>query len=131
MGQWGLESCSGDSCWDALDFGGVGDIHEMTQKEVDNFNWDKAARYSKKDILGCVIWFLTHGKKVKMTKLREALVIAEQRLSREVIAEEGWFAIDERHEMVKKEIADIKRAIKNKGIIRVRRVPGLLEHMNS
>jgi hypothetical protein len=121
MGQWGPESCSCDSCFDVLDKV-IEDTDNMLQKEVDNFKWP---RYDSDDLLGCVIWFLAAGKKVPIKQLKQALVIAERRLTPEVLKEEGWRNKSERIKVLGVEIEDIKKAMKNKGRIAKRKIPGL------
>ena len=135
MGQWGLETCSGDSCWDCLE---AKDIHRMTQIEcnrtIKNHWKNKETRlYSKDefdyDKLGVVVWILSKGKRVDIDKLKECLVIADRMMTKKVMDEQGWGEDNGRKEAVLKEIEMIKSAIKNKGKGKKRYIAGLFDKM--
>ena len=132
MGQWGLETCSGDSVWDLLE---AKNIHKMTQKEVEKslkLLWKDSKSYYDEDEhdfdkLGVVIWCLSQGKRVPVVKLEKCLQIANRFHSMEIIEEQGWGEEKERQKQVEKEIELIKFAIKNKGKGKKKYIPGLVD----
>lgn len=128
MGQWGLETCSGDSCWDCLE---ARDIHNMKQKEADfsvNQLWENKG--DDFDKLGVVIWILSQGLKVDIEKLNECLIIAQNFSTQEFIDEQGWRDKTGRKKAVLSEIELIETSIQNKGVGEKRHIVGLLDKMH-
>jgi len=140
MGAWGTESCSNDSCWDCLE---AIDIHKMTQKEADEsidklwmYGTDKdrlypgAALTINNDKLGVIVWVLSQRLKVSIKKLKECLSFAKESLNTKNLEESGWRDIKERSNSLKKEIALIESAIKNKGKGEKVHIKGLFEKID-
>lgn len=127
MGAWGCESCSNDYVWDWLF---AEDIHNMTQAEADDSLKKVFAQKDNQENnfekLGVVVWLLTHGLRVPISKLRQALKYAKAELDPKLL--EDWS--DGRKECVEQEIVEIREAIKNGGKGKVRHVKGLFERMD-
>jgi hypothetical protein len=130
MGQWGVETYSGDSVYDCLDEFGA-NIHNMSQKdatEVLDEVWKKPDEpYYNFDKLGVVLWLLTHGLTVPIDKLKQALEYANTELHPAQL--KHWSRNGEREEMLNIEMNDINFALENKGKGRIRTSKGLLEKM--
>jgi hypothetical protein len=129
MGAWGDESCSNDSCWDWLGSGGVEDIHEMKQEEVEpclehvfSVIGDDIA--TDCDKLGCVIWFLRHGLMVPKKFLHLALPITNKLLEN---VEESGYNPECRRRQLSQEHEDVLEALAGNGTIEPKHIPGLLE----
>jgi len=88
MGWWGLESCSNDGCWDLLGNGGIEDIHEPLQEDVEKClertfsKKDEGYRnyYNDDERVGVVIWLLDHGMVISDKYLKIAEEIHTQLL---------------------------------------------------
>ena len=153
MGAWGNESCANDSCWDRLgNYGyGIDDIHEVAQ-EQDKLNAGLAQhqqeldqseaatdfitiakhgiRYEYTDLLGCVVWGLTHGCKIDVEHLERALLIARSCLTEvEASNPSEWREPDKRADCLREEITEMEAAIKADGQGQERHVKGLMERM--
>ena len=115
MGAWGYESCSNDSCWDALHVGGIKNIHGVKQHEVTpclEVISIENSDCSEEDFLGCVVWFLCHELTVEQSDLEKAKKIAES-LIKDSDYLSNWRNIEERKFHLSQEIKDIEKAIKN------------------
>jgi hypothetical protein len=77
MGAWGLDSCSSDSCWDLLGDGGIEDIDDIRQEEVDScmevVMEAEDCSYYPRYKLGAAIWLLDHGMTLKPAHIKWAL----------------------------------------------------------
>lgn len=136
MGAWGDESCSSDGCWDMLEDIGIDQIHEMKQSEVDSACKKLENLISKKvkfhvedlrDIVGCVIWFLRHGKRVPKSLLEKVIPLANKMIKEEDY--EDWSDPDSRKKNVKKEADQIAQAIQGDGTISEEHITGLFEKL--
>jgi len=136
MGAWGEESCSNDSCWDALCFGGIEEIHEITQEEVkpclDKLDTEKTsygAFYGEsEDFLGCVIWILRQGLVVEVKYIEKAKAVAEKCLTDEESLSR-WCSKTARLEHLNKEIREMQSAIENDGQGIKEHIPSLFEKL--
>lgn len=132
MGAWGSESCSNDSCWDALK---ADDIHNMTQKEAD-LTLEKCfvgkifrSTRDKQTGLGVVIWILRLGLKVDKKFLKRASEFAKSLAEDEEYLSE-WKSVTTRKDNLAKELDDIKYALSNDGCGVERHIPGLFERLS-
>lgn len=126
MGAWGSESCSSDSVWDCLF---ARDIHNMTSIEANitlRNTW-KAKWVRPFEKLGVVVWLLTHGLSVPVTKLKEVLPYIDEELKPKNLA--SWRDEDERRACLEQERKEIEAAIAAKGKGKRRHVKGLMEKM--
>lgn len=86
MGAWGHDSSSSDACWDLLGEGGVEDIHNPKQKEVNKcmknvMTTDYASDFYPRARLGVAVWLLDHGMTLDDEQLDWALDQADKFLS--------------------------------------------------
>lgn len=132
MGAWGTESCSNDSCWDALGDGGVGDIHNPKQCEVGPCLKScvecikKCPEYDgfTQDYLGCIVWFIRHGMIVEEKHLLQGIMIARNMIKSQDHLE-NWCNQTERCKQLNLEIEDMAGAIEKDGQGTTREMEGL------
>lgn len=134
MGAWGHESCSSDSCWDMLGDIGINEIHNMKQAKVDSACQKLENFISKKrklhiedirDIVGCVIWFLRHEKKVSKNLLEKVIPLVQRMIEEEDY--DDWSSAKKRKRNVQKEANQIAQAFESDGTIVGEHIPGLFE----
>ena len=129
MGQWGLETCAGDSVYDYLD-GVCVDVDSMKQRQANQVIknvWAVNDEYSHFDRLGCVVFILTHGLRVDIDKIQQAIDYAKEELKNKNL--DDWGDKEGRKAMVEKEIEEMEYAIKNGGKCNKRYIKGLFERL--
>lgn len=84
----------------------------------------------KEALLGCVIWVLSAGLRIKGDVLAKALEYANF-LHKDSYSLECWVDKETRIQTLNEEIKMIERAQKNSGCGSVRHIPGLLEQMGA
>jgi hypothetical protein len=130
MGAWGNESCACDDCWDLFY---AKNIHEMTQKEADRsvkeafkkkarYDWQIQAR------LGVIVWILNQGLKVGNRYLK-LVQNYPNRLLKDKEHMDSWREPDERKRCLREERQQIKEALKNDGVGKLKYTKGLMEKM--
>jgi len=135
MGAWGDESCSNDSCWDALHL--CKDIFEITDEEArkqSRHTMLKRTVYSNNPAenaetkVGVIVHLLKEGKTVEVRLLRKALPYIQVMLGDESYLSR-WRSPESRRGCLESERKQIEKAIGRGGVGERRHVPGLLERI--
>ncbi|MCK5017799.1 MAG: hypothetical protein KAS32_12115 [Candidatus Peribacteraceae bacterium] len=131
MGHWGLESCSSDSCWDALHL--CRDIHTCTSEEIQmciedlESNIDEYKNYQtgyKEVYAGVVVWGLNHECMINIDTLKQASVFIMNLLNEKEYLD--CFNGDRKQALIE-ELDSINKAITNNGQGEHKHVTGLME----
>jgi hypothetical protein len=137
MGAWGVESCSSDSCWDLLGGGGIKDIHDVKQEEVDAcMQYTMAAAdssYYPRCKLGVAIWLLDHGMKLSEEQLNWAEAEVDKCITEYDTAMEKQVVPPSPEHIgnLKSERERILAAKQNSGQGQEHHVPGLCENIST
>ena len=115
------------------------DIHGLEQRHADKCvagvrRYLGKTRYkggyssNSVDALGCIVWLVNHGLRVRVPVLRSAIETAVQALQDREHLES--YCDEGRGDALRAEIQAMKLAIQNGGVGRPQHVKGLLERMN-